>query len=144
MESGPENRKGLPMDTITVTLPRVTNILIKKTGRVLELDNSRAGPGSIEFMYEYGATQKANDSHSAITRRGDNPFQGTDDEFNRAVDDEVDAIESAFYAGTLGVRAKVDPVAVMRKQLSRTLGVPITDELLAVMVAAGQKAAKAA
>lgn len=108
-------------ETITVTIPRYTRVMVNKTGRVIELDNSRAPASSIEFGWNYGWEQKFNDSHSSITEGGKNPFQGTRAEFEDAIHEVTDDIESRFYAGTLGSRARrvEDPKKVAQREFAR-------------------------
>lgn len=129
-------------ETITVTIPRYTRVMVNKTGRVIELDNSRAPASSIEFGWNYGWEQKFNDSHSSITEGGKNPFQGTRDQFVDAVHEVTDDLEARFYAGTLGTRTRrvEDPNKVAARQLSKLLGREVTlDEVAAVMAKHSKK-----
>lgn len=129
------------IETITITIPRYTRVVVNKTGRVVELDNSRAGAGSVEYGYNYGWEQKFNDSHSAITRGGKNPFQGSDTEFEAAVHEIVDDIEARFYAGTLNVRARRVHVEDTAKKLAR-LAQTDPEQLAQLLRAAGIEVAK--
>jgi hypothetical protein len=122
----------------TFTMPTESAVVVNKTGRTYTIDWSRVPESSIEFFLNYGLEQKFNDSHSSITQGGKNPFKGTQDEFEMAVHDITDDIETKIYAGTLGTRARrvEDPKKVTARTLA-AMAASNPDELAAMLKAAG-------
>ena len=129
---------------MNVNIPDTLTVVVNKTGRAVTLDLTKCPESSIVFYLEYGAEQKFNDSHSAITRGGKNPFQGTDAEFEAAVNEIVDDIEAKTYAGTLGTRTRrvEDPKKVAARTIAQ-LASSNPDELMAMLKAAGVELPKA-
>lgn len=116
-----------------VNLPDTFSTTIAKTGRVVTLETALLPDSSIEFIFQYGLDQKSADASASLTRKGANPFTGTDAEFKSAVDATTDEFVERAYAGTLGTRVKIDPTVVMLRELQRITGRKWTVEEVAGM-----------
>jgi hypothetical protein len=119
----------------TFTMPESSAVAVNKTGRTYTIEWSRVPESSIEFFLNYGLEQKFNDSHSSVVRKN---WTGTDAEFETAVHDITDDIETKIYAGTLGTRARrvEDPKKVTARTLA-AMAASNPDELAAMLKAAG-------
>jgi hypothetical protein len=107
-------------------------VLVKKTGRVVEFDETKLPPATIAYFIQYGATQSTNDSHASVVKKD---WKGTADEFVAAVNKEVDDFIARAKAGTLATRAPEDPKIVARRELGRMLGRELTEAEYDVILA---------
>jgi len=84
------------------------NILIKKTGRVVEIDRAKFNDRVNEYVFTYGLTQILNDCHSSVTKKSEDY---SDDKVHALVDKKLAALIAGELRTPRGEGSSGDPVA---------------------------------